>query len=358
MIKYITIIVLNGVLLCFKPVSLIGRIAQLKLSACGDPLISLNELVDWSVFLPTINRAFAKTRKSNAGRKPFNRIMMFKILVLQSLYRLSDHQMQFQITDRISFSRFLGLNVGTAIPDEKTIWLFRDILVKGGAIEKLFHRFDRYLKGKGYAAELGMIVDASIVEIPKQRNSRSDNAKIKKGEIPESFEKNPARKRQKDIDARWTIKNNKAYYGYKDHIQVDVKHKLIRKYVITPGSTGDIKCLAKLIHGQANSDRKLWADGAYDSEKTDKLLKRYKIINRIIYRARQGNWLPDGQARENSRRSTIRKRVEHVFGFMQNSMGGKFIRSIGLSRALGNIGLMNLTYNISRYTQLCRLGAT
>src|SRR5579863_2749413 len=93
-----------------------------QLSRQGDPLERLNAVVDWKIFLSQINYAFDKTRKSPAGRKPFNRLMMFKIIVLQGLYNLSDAQAEFQIKDRLSFMRFLGLQLGDDVPDEKTIW--------------------------------------------------------------------------------------------------------------------------------------------------------------------------------------------------------------------------------------------
>lgn len=326
------------------------------LSQAGDPLERLNAVMDWRIFTPLINRAFQKTRKSPAGRKPYNRTMMFKILVLQGLYNLSDAQVEYQIGDRISFMTFLGLELNDQFPDEKTIWSYREVLVKGKVIDKLFQRFDRYLQEIGLDARAGAIVDASIVESPKQRNTRNENKSIKKGEEPESFKENEYKRRQKDIHARWTMKGGKTYYGYKDHVAVDTKHKLIRKYRVTPASTGDIKCLPFLIHGQRNSDRRLWADGAYDAESTDNLLKRYHIANRITHRIRAGGWISEKDERENARKAKIRKRVEHVFGFIENSMGGKFIRTIGIARAQMKIGLMNLIYNIRRYEQIQRLG--
>lgn len=327
-----------------------------QLSAHGDPLERLNSLIDWKIFMPLIKRAFSKQRKSNAGRKPYNRLMMFKVLVLQSLYNLSDSQLEYQIRDRLSFMRFLDLHLESSIPDEKTIWAFREALSQSGMIERLFKRFDQYLNDHGLISSAGMIVDASIVEAPRQRNNRKENEAIKKGDIPAAIKTNPNRLRQKDMNARWAVKRGQYHYGYKDHIQVDVKHKLVRNYVVTPASTGDITCLGKLIHGQRNVDRKLWADSAYNSEETDKLLSRYQIDNRVSHRIKKGNWISKEAARENSRRSKVRKRVEHIFGFIENSMGGKFIRSVGITRAKAKVGLMNLIYNMCRFEQIHRLG--
>ncbi len=181
-----------------------------QLSQQGDPLERLNKLVDWKIFLPLINRAFEKTKKSPAGRKPFNRLMMFKVLLIQGLYNLSDAQTEYQIKDRLSFMRFLGLSLGDTIPDEKTIWAYREVLTESQILNRLFKRFDKYLAERGLFAEFGHIIDASIIEAPKQRNNRNENAEIKAGKIPESFEENTPKLRQKDIDARWAIKSGKT----------------------------------------------------------------------------------------------------------------------------------------------------
>lgn len=329
-----------------------------QLSAHGDPLERLSNLVDWKIFNPLINRAFRKAnRDSPAGRKPYNRLMMFKILVIQSLYNLSDNQLEYQIRDRLSFMRFLGLSLEDSVPDEKTIWAYREVLIKTKTLEILFDRFERYLDSEGFSAQLGHIVDASIVEAPRQRNSRDDNKKIKEGEVPEHFEDNPNMLRQKDVDARWTKKNGETYYGYKAHVCIDTKHKLVRSYDVTPASTGDINCLESLLSKAPKQDNRVWADSAYYSEKMEKTLKAQDYESRLNHRFSSHQAALSERNRENKRRSKIRKRVEHVFGFMENSMGGKFIRTIGITRARAKIGLMNLVHNMCRYEQLCRLGA-
>src|SRR3989338_11188099 len=151
--------------------------------------------------------------------------MMFKILLLQGLYNLSDAQTEYQIKDRLSFMRFLGLSLGDVIPDEKTIWSYREVLSETNMLGRLFKRFDHYLATQGLFAEFGHIVDATIVEAPKQRNTRDENAEIKSGKTPESFTENPNKLRQKDLDARWLVKSGRTHYGYKNHVNIDVKNK-------------------------------------------------------------------------------------------------------------------------------------
>ena len=170
------------------------------ISKQGDPLEKLNEMILWKIFRHQLKKCFAKEAKGPGGRPAFDYLMMFKILILQRLYNLSDYQMQYQLLDRLSFQRFLNLGLQSTIPDEKTIWLFRETLTRHGEIEKLFHRFQDLLESKGVIANTGSIIDASFVEVPRQRNSREENNQIKRGESPrgvegESCQKEPERYR-------------------------------------------------------------------------------------------------------------------------------------------------------------------
>ena len=181
----------------------------------NDPLVALERLVPWARFRPSLLAAFelaavrATTvgRKSAAGRKPWDEVIIFKVLVLQALYNLGDDNLEFLIRDRLSFMRFLGLTLADPVPDAKTIWLYREALAKVGAIETLFNAFDAYLREGGYLAMGGQIVDATLVPVPRNRNSRAENAAIKEGETPEGWDDQPAMLRQKDLDARWARKN-------------------------------------------------------------------------------------------------------------------------------------------------------
>ncbi len=132
------------------------------------------------------------------------------MLVLQALYGLSDDEAEYVINDRLSFMRFVGLGLHEKAPDAKTIWLFREHLARTGAVERLFERFDRYLRRNGYLAMGGQIVDASIIEAPKQRLNREEKEAIRQGQVPQEWEDKPHKLRQKDTDARWTLKRGRA----------------------------------------------------------------------------------------------------------------------------------------------------
>ena len=163
-----------------------------KLTKLKDPLIKLNDHIDWQLFAPILDVVFNKPKNSNnVGRPPFDRLMMFKLLILQSLYNLSDDHVEYQITDRLSFKRFLGLKSSDRVPDSKTIWKFRETLIQEEVIEALFYRFNQALDDQSVFAKTGQIVDASIVEVPRQRNTREENKQIKQGETPEVWKKQP-----------------------------------------------------------------------------------------------------------------------------------------------------------------------
>jgi IS5 family transposase len=328
-----------------------------RLDDLGDRLKILDELIDFEMFRRPLERAFAKEdRKSPAGRPPLDRVMMFKVLILKRLHNLSDDQTEFQITDRGSFQRFLRIGGSIKAPDAKTIWAFSEALSQKGLLEELFKQFEDFLGAKGYKAQEGIMVDASFVEVPKQRNTRDENEQIKNGITPESFQANPHKKAQKDTDAKWTKKGNVAYYGYKAHVSVDVKYKLIRRFEATQASTHDSQVFKELLDPSLKTGA-VWADSAYRTPDNLSFLKARKIKERINEKGYRGHPLTQKQKNSNRKKSRTRARVEHVFGFIENSLGGSHIRTIGKVRAKAQITILNLVYNLCRYTQLCKLSA-
>ena len=314
-----------------------------RLSKLGDSLEKL-KIIDFEVFRPLLENAFRKERKSNAGRPPFDVVMMFKILVLQRLINLSDDQTEYQITDRMSFQRFIGLSLGERVPDAKTIWLFRDTLTQSGMIRDLFLTFNGMLAAKGIITHTGTIVDATFVDAPRQRNNRDENKQVKNGETPEEWKKNPHKLAQNDTDARWTKKNDETHYGYKDHVKVDADSKIITDYATTSANVHDSNEFTEFLNEE---DKVVYADSAYVGKEIPD-----HVENRVCEKGYRGKPLTDEQKASNRKKSKTRCRIEHVFGFMTGSMHGITLHSIGIERAAFNIGLTNLVYNICRYTIL------
>ena len=325
-----------------------------KLSAIGNPLETISKVIDFEMFRSTLEiNLLNLDKKNNAGAKPFDIVLMFKILILQRYYGLGDKQIEYQILDRISFKQFLCIETADKVPDEKTVWLFRENVTKTGLVEKLFTQFKNYLESKDLIFNEGQLVDASFTIAPRQRNTREENAKIKKGEGDDLWNDEPHKKSHKDIDARWTKKNNETFYGYKNHAKVDTKSKFINTFCVTDASVHDSQALDDLLN-KNDEGQDLHADSAYTGEDQEKTIAKYKLKNKVHEKGYRNQPLTDEQKVSNNEKSKTRARVEHVFGFMEQSMNGLFIRSVGIVRATGIIGLINLTYNLFRYEQVIR----
>ena len=334
-----------------------------RLSDLGDQLEAFRLAVDFEMFRADLVSALAYGDGAQGGRPPFDPVMMFKILVIQASNNLSDERAEFLINDRLSFMRFLGLGLSDRVPDARTIWLFREKLTKAGAITALFARFDAALRAKGYIAMSGQIVDASLIAAPKQRNSDDEKKAIKEGRIPEAWADKPAKLRQKDRDARWTVKFSKAKarpdgtkppvdiaiptFGYQNHIAIDCGFGFIRRWQATDAAAYEGARLREGLLDRTNTAGAVYADTAYRSAANEAFLAKNGFVSRIHRKKPKGRPMPDAVRRANGLKSKTRSRVEHVFAAQKDRMD-LFIRTIGLARATTKIGMANLVYNIKR----------
>ncbi|OIP05367.1 MAG: IS5 family transposase [Bacteroidetes bacterium CG2_30_32_10] len=326
-----------------------------KLSRIGNPLEMISKVIDFEMFRENLESKLLNTeKKNNAGAKPYDVVMMFKIMILQRYYGLGDTQVEYQIIDRMSFKNFLGLESGDKVPDEKTVWLFRENITQSGVVEMLFSQFTKFLEEKNLLFNEGKLIDASFTIAPRQRNTREENEKIKKGEGNDLWNDQPNKKKHKDIDARWTKKNGEKYFGYKNHAKLDSRGKFIKKFAVTDASVHDSQALSDLLD-KSDKGQSLYADSAYTGDKQKKIIRKYGLKNKVHEKGYRGKPLTDKQKAKNKIKSKTRVRVEHVFGFMEQSMNGLMVKSVGIVRATGIIGLINLTYNLFRFEQVQRL---
>ena len=325
-----------------------------RLDKLGNPLLALDNTIDWNVFRKTLNRVHKKQEKGKAGNKPKDVVMMFKGLVIQNLYGLSDDQLEYQIEDRRSFQRFLGLSNHQRSPDAKTFWAFRNRLSELRLTDTLFNQLSKQLNKAGYIARQGKIIDATIVPAPVQRNTREENGRIKQGDVPQDWSDN--KRSQKDIDARWVKKHGKSQYGYKNHINVDNKNKVIRSYDVTDASVHDSNVFEELLNAD-NTNADVWADSAYRSEDKEESLLELGYRSKVHRKGKRGKSLSSRSRQANKKKSSVRCRVEHVFG-SQCDLRTKAIRSIGIMRAKTEIGMMNIVYNMRRFCFLERVSAS
>ena len=336
-----------------------------RLSDVGDHLEAFSRVIDFEVFRGDLEAALSRSDGSKGGRPPYDSVLMFKVLIIQTINNLSDERAEFLINDRISFMRFLGLGANDRVPDARTIWLFREQLTKAGAIDALFGRFDRLLKEAGYLAMSGQIVDASVIPAPRQRNTKAEKAAIKEGRVPEDWKDKPAKLRQKDRDARWTVKHTKAKlqqdgsklvdlaipeFGYKNHVSADKRHRIIRKWTVTDAASSDGKQLTDLLDKE-NTASQVWADTGYRSKRNEKHLEKNGFVSKIHRKKPKGKPMPDAVRKANAAKSKIRAKVEHIFGDQKHRMG-LFVRTIGIARAKTKIGLANLVHNMQRFLWL------
>lgn len=337
-----------------------------RLSADGDPLEVLAQVVDFETFRPTLIAALAYGDGAKGGRPPYDPVAMLKVLVLAAQNNVSDARMEYLIRDRLSWLRFLGFDLGAVTPDANTIRLFREKLTEAGALDALFTDFDRQLKDRGYLAMGGQIVDATLVAAPKQRNTEPEKAAIKEGKTAaEIWPDDPARAAQKDTDARWTLKFAKGRpaadgqggfrpqidiaipsFGYKSSIAICRAFGFIRKGKVTDGARFDGRMLRDVVTCD-NTASDVWADTAYRSQANEKWLKAQGRVSRIHRKKPRGKLMPDHIRRGNATKSKVRARVEHVFA-QQKAKMALFIRTIGIKRAEAKITLANLAYNMNR----------
>jgi IS5 family transposase len=321
------------------------------LEQINDFLPRLNRVIDWDIFLPELEAMLHREPRAPGGAPAYHPLLKLKMLVLGKLYCLSDEQLEFQCADRRSFSRFLGLSAADAVPDANTIRHFRDTLGPEGVL-RLFERFNRHLGEIGVCAWEGHIVDATFVEVPRQRNGREENEQIKAGRVPEGWEDDPKRLAHKDRDARWARKGGERHYGYKNHVKVGVVTKFIKKYAVSDAAQHDSQAVAELVE---SGDESLYGDSAFAGQPIAQLLAGSGVENHICEKGVRGRKLSDKQKKDNREKSRTRARVEHVFGFMTMTMKSLYQRCIGKVRNATGIGLTNLVYNLCRLEQVLRL---
>ena len=333
-----------------------------SLSAAGDPLERLAAVVDFELFRPELEAGLARGDCSRGGKPPYDAVLMFRVLVLQALYTLSDDQTEYQLRDRLSFMRFAGLGLHEAVPDAKTIWLYREQLTRAGALARAFERFDAVLRERGYLAMGGQIVDATVVEARRPRLSRDEKQAVREGNVPADWSK--ARTRQIDCDGRWTIKRGRRkapppggtqramgeiatpMFGYKNHLGIDRAHGFIRCFTVTHAARHDGSQLGAVLDAN-NTASGVWADTAYRSKANLRLLESRGLKAQFRRAKPRNRPMPRHIARGNTTRARVRALVEHVFATEKRRMG-LVLRTIGLARATAKITLANLAYNMRR----------
>ncbi|MDO4588174.1 MAG: IS5 family transposase [Planctomycetia bacterium] len=330
-----------------------------RLEELGNRLEFLQTLVPWEeLFRKDVEKVHSNTDPKLGGRPPCDALMLFKISVLQSLYNLSDKDMEYQIADRLSFQKFLGIKSDARVPDSNTIRLFREKLKTLQLEVTLFHRFERFLQQTGFRARGGQIVDATFTHVPVRRKPRKKDDEANDDASSDQKPETPTQRSHRDEDACWTKKRNVSHFGYKTNVCVDVGSKFIRNFCVCPANEHDSRHFEELLDPKSRS-RKVYADSAYVGKTYEDLLIEMKFSPQIGERPYRNRPLSQRQKNRNRKKSHDRIRVEHVFGQMsQFCRGRQTIHVLGLAQVKVKQTLACLGYNLMRYIQLKKKYAT
>ena len=304
----------------------------------------------------TIEKELVEARlrqTSNRGRPPMDPVLMLKVVMLGVIHRLSDAQLAFDIADRSTFRSFLRLPPGVQI-SRSVIWKYREIFTETKLLEHLFSNHVHELTNEGILPGGDMIIDGSFVEARKQRNTRQENQMIKQGRGSELWLDEPNKRAQKDIDARWTKKNNETHFGYKVHAAIEESTKVIVHLHATPANVHDSQVISPLLSDEEDAGKRLLADSAYGGRPQIEEIESFGMIPEVCEKGTRGKPLTEEQKESNRIKSKTRCRIEHVFGYIQIVFGGSFVRSVGIKRATAYQWATALAYNIFRVATLKR----
>jgi len=295
-------------------------------------LDKVSQLVDWKPFEERLNRIYS----SPGGRPSHPVLLLFKSLLLQAWYNLSDYALEEVLDDRLSFRRFIGLSVSQKAPDHSVFSRFRDQLIQHGIHGQLFNELDRQLEKRGLILKKGTLVDATVIEAAPKKPSQNEDGTAGKSPV--------------DPEADWTKKGGKYLFGYKAHVGVDQESELIRRVVMTPAHVHDGEMLGRVISGD-----ELWAfaDKAYDSAKNHKILEEKNVENGILMKGTRTRKLSGVEKMCNRILSKLRSPVERVFGTLKRSYRYSRARYLGLRKNGFQLTIMSMAYNLRRMERLC-----
>ena len=295
-------------------------------------LDKINCLIDWKPFEQAMNRIYS----SSSGRPSHPVLLLFKCLLLQAWYNLSDYALEEILDDRLSFRRFVGLSVSEQAPDHSVFSRFRDQLIQRGIHAKLFSELGRQMEGRRLIVKKGTLVDATVIEAAAKK--------------PDQKEDGTAGTSLVDPEADWTKKGGRYLFGYKAHVGVDQGSELIRRIVLTPAHVHDGEVLPHVISGDENW---VFADKAYDSEKNHVILQEKNLQNGILMKGTCTRKLSDVEKMCNRILSKLRCPVERVFGTLKRSYRYSRARYLGLRKNLLQLTITSMAYNLRRMEKLC-----
>lgn len=294
-----------------------------------DHLGEIAALMDWS----GIEELLRPLRCSRLGRPPYPPLSLFKVLLLQRWYGLSDEAMEDALSDRVSFRRFAGLSLEEMVPDASTLCRFRGEMAAADLGERLFEAAGKVLSAKGFLVRSGTLIDASLISAAVAEPRKQPGGGASKA----------------DPEAVWTKKGSKATFGYKLHVALDQGSGLVRQARLTKASTADCALGPDLVQGD---EQMVYADMAYDNARMRRRLADLGIANGVMQRPNKHHPLTETEKRRNAVLGRVRGRVESLFGTLKRSYQRHRMRYRGLARNSLDILLTLLAINLRRARKL------
>lgn len=292
-----------------------------KVTRTSTFLKRVNEIVDFSFIAELHN----KLHTSERGRQPYDSTILFKGILLQQWFGLSDAELEELTYDRQSFREFLGITADSDIPDETTTCKFRKELMERGLDKQFFSEVEVQLKSNNVKVTKGKIVDATMSEVPKGRK-REDGSTTR------------------DEEASFTKKNGKTYHGYKGHFSTDTKGKFIQMVYTSTAKDHDSQHENKVLDG---NEAAIFEDSAYVNKEKKKRFREEGKFYGVIERAGRGHPLSSSQKKRNRKLSSVRCRGEHPFAELKCRMKFK-LRYRGLRKADWQFQMAAAAYNLKR----------
>jgi IS5 family transposase len=294
---------------------------RLKVTRTDKFLQDVLQLVDFSFTAKIHEQIHAAVE----GRTPYDALRLFKILLLQQWFGLSDAAAEEQVYDRKSFQEFLGLVASDSIPDESTIGRFRKSLVDTKLDTVFFAEVLRQVESRGLKIDHGVSVDAMIVEVPKGRKKKDGTS-------------------SRDPEASFTKKNGRSYHGYKGHNATDTMGDFIVKTHTSTAKDHDSIHLDKVTDG---AEKALFADSAYQNKAAKQEFRKQGRFYGVIEKAKRSHPLSGTQKAKNHQLSSVRCRVEHPFAEIRIRMRFE-ARYRGLRKNEWHWRMVTAAYNLKR----------
>ncbi len=320
----------------------------------------INSIINWEKIDQFIKRYYNKGF-SVTGRPSYSGLLLFKITLLQTWYNLSDYEVEDQVNDRISFSKFLGLSLEDNCPDHSVISRFRTEMTKRKAYDKLLKEINKQLVTHGILVKQGILLDASVIDTSRKPKGKTEYEVVidREEETQETQPKEDIRDENKsklvkkekpgvDKEAKWVKKVGKLHYGYKQHTATN-EEGLVLAIVTTSANESDIKNLEDVLEKiDTKNYKSIKADKGYKSEKNDKVVKTKKLKNQILHKATKNRKLTNREIEFNKLISKTRYKIERTFGTIKKQFGGTIARYIGLEKMHTQHLMQAIAYNLYR----------